>query len=150
VEGDDSCEVAAVDSTGRIALWKIGAAYASYWPTLAHDAGRTGCFTELLTLAPRSQGLLSAVYCYPNPVKKTNTTVIRYYAGPGVRKVHLMIFDLAGDLAAEFDGPAIAATDNEKTWDIRRVQSGVYRCRVEATGYNGKKEVKFCRIAIIK
>jgi M6 family metalloprotease-like protein len=150
LENDDSAEVAAIDSTGRLALWKTGAAYQSFWPTLAHDAGRTGCFSAVLTLAPRHAGLLSAVYCYPNPVKKKDFTIIRYYVGLGVRKVHLMIFDLAGDRVAEFDGPAIAATDNEKVWDIKKIQSGVYRCRVEATGFNGKKEVKFCRIAVIK
>jgi hypothetical protein len=51
--------------------------------------------------------------------------------------VHIKIFDLAGDLVTEFDGPGTGGRDNEVVWDVSGVQTGVYFAHIEASGQAG-------------
>jgi len=39
--------------------------------------------------------------------------------------------------------------DNEVTWNLDGIESGVYNARLEAVG-NSKREYKFFKIAVIK
>ncbi|RMG69074.1 MAG: T9SS C-terminal target domain-containing protein [Calditrichaeota bacterium] len=88
-----------------------------------------------------------AVYCWPNPARE-GFTFIRYYLKEA-SQVRIQIFDLAGDLVAQMEGPGLARTDNEVRWDLSGVQSGVYFGRVEAN--NGSQtEVRFIKIAVVK
>lgn len=71
-------------------------------------------------------------YNWPNPVYD-RTTQIRYYLNEDAR-VHIKIYDLAGDLVTEFDGPGYGARDNETVWDVSSVQSGIYFAHLNAAG----------------
>jgi hypothetical protein len=40
--------------------------------------------------------------------------------------------------------------DNETSWNVNDIQSGVYLVRIEAKGLNGKTETNIIKIAVIK
>ena len=90
----------------------------------------------------------ASVYNYPNPTEGQSTT-IRYTLGQEAQ-VDIRIYDLSGDLVAEFPGTGLAHTDNEIVWDLSGVASGIYLCRVEARGTGGGEETTFCKIAVVK
>ena len=48
--------------------------------------------------------------------------------------MHIKIFDLAGDLVTEFDGPGVGGRDNETVWDVSGVQTGIYYAHIDASG----------------
>ena len=87
-------------------------------------------------------------YNWPNPVYD-GQTFIRYYVSED-SKINIKIFDLAGDFVAELNNTAIGGMDNETTWNVNNIQSGVYFARVEATGNSGKTESTIIKIAIVK
>ncbi len=87
-------------------------------------------------------------YNWPNPVYD-GQTFIRYYVSED-SKINIKIFDLAGDFVAELNNTAIGGMDNETTWNVNNIQSGVYFARVEAIGNSGKSESTIIKIAIVK
>jgi len=87
-------------------------------------------------------------YNWPNPVYD-GQTFIRYYVSED-SKINIKIFDLAGDFVAELNNTAIGGMDNETTWNVNNIQSGIYLARVEATGTSGKTESTIIKIAIVK
>jgi len=87
-------------------------------------------------------------YNYPNPVYD-GTTFIRYYVSED-SKINIKIFDLAGDFVAELNDDASGGMDNETTWNVGDVQSGVYLARIEASGTSGKTEHAIIKIAVVK
>ncbi len=87
-------------------------------------------------------------YNYPNPVYGGETQ-IRYYVSEN-SKVNIKIFDLAGDYVAELNANATGGIDNETTWNVGKIQSGVYFARIEAVGESGKTEQNIIKIAIVK
>jgi len=87
-------------------------------------------------------------YNWPNPVYD-GQTFIRYYVSED-SKINIKIFDLAGDFVAELNNTAIGGMDNETTWNVNNIQSGVYFARLEATGNSGKSESTIIKIAIVK
>jgi hypothetical protein len=87
-------------------------------------------------------------YNYPNPVYETETQ-IRYYVSED-SKINIKIFDLAGDFVAELNDDAIGGYDNETTWSVNDIQSGVYLARIEASAASGKTESAIIKIAIVK
>ncbi len=121
------------------------------WPQLMHDALNTGLDegatspTTLSEFFPESRA-----YNWPNPVRKEDLfkTHIRYFVRDDA-KVHVKIFDMAGDLVTEFDGPGQGGLDNEVVWDVSGIQSGVYFARIGADGTNGSGHAVI-KIAVIK
>lgn len=87
-------------------------------------------------------------YNWPNPVYD-GQTFIRYYVSED-SKINIKIFDLAGDFVAELNNTAIGGMDNETTWNVNNIQSGVYFAHVEATAISGKTESTIIKIAIVK
>jgi len=63
--------------------------------------------------------------------------------------VRISIYDTAGDLVTEMDGPGLASVDNEVEWNVSGVQSGVYLAKVEAEG-SAERAVKIIKIAVVK
>ena len=59
------------------------------------------------------------------------------------------ILDLSGMKITELSGRGTAGMDNEVTWNVSNIQSGVYLARVEAHSAN-KSEVVFIKIAVVK
>ncbi|MFA4924252.1 MAG: T9SS type A sorting domain-containing protein, partial [Ignavibacteriaceae bacterium] len=87
-------------------------------------------------------------YNWPNPVYD-GQTFIRYYVSED-SKINIKIFDLAGDFVAELNNTANGGMDNETTWNVNNIQSGIYFARIEATGNSGKTESAIIKIAIVK
>jgi len=88
------------------------------------------------------------VYNWPNPAYG-GTTYIRFYVSEE-SKVNIKIFDMGGEIAAEFEKNVQADINTEIAWNVSNVSSGVYFARVEAVSSSGKSEYKFVKIAVIK
>ena len=153
VDGDGDIEVMVASDDGYVYMWDLEGAYdAEYvpWPMHAGDAQHTGAYpsSNLPPDIPQEE-LLSetSVYNIPNPTEG-NATLIRYRLGEEA-SVHIKIFNLAGELVEELIGPGLAHTENEISWDLTDIASGVYICRIEAAGASGT-ETAFCKIAVVK
>ena len=153
VDGDGDIEVMVGADDGYLYMWDLPGTYNNEnipWPMFAHDAQHTGAYPSF-HLPPDipEEELLSetSVYNFPNPTEG-NSTLIRYRLGEEAT-VRIKIFNLAGELVDEFSGPGDTHTENEITWDITDFASGVYICRVEASGSQGTKTA-FCKIAVAK
>ena len=90
----------------------------------------------------------SKAYNWPNPVYD-NETYIRFYVAEN-SQVQIKIIDLAGDLVAELSGSAIGGMENQITWDVSKIQSGIYFANIEVTSANSKSANKIIKIAVIK
>ena len=88
------------------------------------------------------------VYNWPNPVYDSKT-FIRYYINGIASTVTVKILDLSGELVTTLNGTAFSNADNEITWDVSTVQSGIYYGVVEAQ-IDGSKERKIIKIAVVK
>ncbi len=138
--GDSVFLAVASSATGSVSAWLTGrtsgSAKASLypWPQYQHDAQHSGVDMSGITGVPLSNEFFpeGRAYNWPNPVYD-RTTQIRYYLNEDAR-VHIKIYDLAGDLVTEFDGPGYGARDNETVWDVSSVQSGIYFAHLNAAG----------------
>ena len=73
---------------------------------------------------------------------------LRYFTSEDAN-VTITILDLSGKKITELSGRGTAGMDNEVTWNVSNIQSGVYLARVEARGAS-KDEVVFIKIAVVK
>jgi hypothetical protein len=89
----------------------------------------------------------SRVYNWPNPVYGQSTQ-IRYFTAEDAN-VTITILDLSGVKITELTGRGTAGMDNEVTWNVSNIQSGIYLARVEARGTT-RSEVVFVKIAVVK
>ncbi|MBZ0183533.1 MAG: T9SS type A sorting domain-containing protein [Melioribacteraceae bacterium] len=87
-------------------------------------------------------------YNWPNPVYD-NETYIRFYVSDD-SNAEIKIFDLAGDLVGELSSKAIGGMENEITWNVQNIQSGVYFAHLEVKSSSGKSAYKIIKIAVIK
>jgi hypothetical protein len=103
------------------------------------------------TEAPPAAGgtLLAASqsYAYPNPAHG-NSTIIRYRLGRGGR-VGMKIYDLSGELVEEIPEEIRPAGDNEYHWDLSRLGSGVYLCKLEVDD-GGEAASTLLKIAVMR
>lgn len=142
-----------LSSSGSMQAIELGVPYNDalmHWPQYLHDAqhlNQENSYTP--NPLPRSSEFLPAsrVYNWPNPVYG-RTTQIRYYV-PEDAHINVMIFDLAGAKVAELTDRAAGGIDNEMTWDVSNIQSGVYLARIEAKGNSGSS-VAVIKIAVVK
>lgn len=89
----------------------------------------------------------SRVYNWPNPVYGSSTQ-IRFYCAQDAN-IAVTVFDISGKKITELNGRAIAGIDTELSWDVSRIQSGVYLARVEASNQN-QSQARIIKIAIVK
>ncbi len=122
------------------------------WSQYMRDAQNTGLDESTLPLVPKSNEFLSAALAYnwPNPVGASDDykTYIRYFLSENAR-VHIKIFDPAGDMVTEFDGSGQGGFDNEVVWNVAKIQSGIYFAHIEASGSN-KNGHAIIKIAVVK
>jgi hypothetical protein len=144
---------------GNVYAWRTGTAHSGNatldmmpWSQYLHDAQNTGLDESTLPLVPKSNEFLPAALAYnwPNPVGAADDykTYIRYFLSENAR-VHIKIFDPAGDMVAEFDGPGQGGFDNEVVWNVAKIQSGIYFAHIEASGSN-KNGHTIIKIAVVK
>jgi hypothetical protein len=154
--------LAVASDDGHVYAWQTGTLgplptdgipdWKAPWPQYMHDAQNTGLVEDVLTYQPKSPDFFpsSRAYNWPNPVGVEHNfkTYIRYYVRDNA-KVTIKIFDMAGDLVAEFPAPGIGGFDNEVEWDVTNIQSGVYFAHIDAQGTSASGSTVI-KIAVIK
>lgn len=152
-DGDGDIEAMVGADDGYIYMWDVPGLYdweSVPWPMYAHDAQHTGAYpsAQLPPDIPEEVFFSEAsVYNFPNPTEG-NSTSIRYRLGEEA-SVRIKIFNLAGELVHEVAETGYPHTENEIQWDLTDIATGVYLCRVEASGSSGTKAA-FCKIAVVK
>ncbi len=121
------------------------------WPMAGHDARNTHAIpNEDLNPVDPDDVFFTAerAYVYPNPAN--GEAVVRYWLGADAT-VSINIYDIAGNLITEAQGPGVGGAFNEWTWSCADVASGVYYARVEVTAVDGGQSEKiFCKLAVVQ
>lgn len=110
--------------------------------TAASALSQTGTTPLSDVFLPRER-----VYNWPNPVYG-QTTRIRYYTTDPAR-ISVKIMTLAGTIVAVLEGTSSGGADEELSWDVSGIDSGVYLARVEAVA-GGRHEAVVIKIAVVK
>ncbi|MEK7727215.1 MAG: FG-GAP-like repeat-containing protein [candidate division KSB1 bacterium] len=150
LDKDGKLELVGVSGNGYVHVWRLPESSSrSDWPMYHHDAAQTSfnAIEETPVIVEGDLMPAQSVYNYPNPTEN-NATRIRYRLNASAR-VKISIYDVAGDLVTELEGPGNAQADNEVEWRVSNVQSGVYLARVEAEG-EGEKAVQMIKIAVVR
>ena len=152
-DNDDMVELLSMTDNGQLYSWQLKARKSEtklWWNQVNLNPSFNNFIAEKLTQIPAEISSLmpeASVYNYPNPNIQDFTT-IRYFLKDDA-KVNIKIFDLAGDLVTNFEGPGLGNIHNEQRWELSDVSSGIYLCRVEASSAD-EKSVKIFKIMVVK
>ncbi len=135
LDDDNGLELIAVTNQGSVYAWQLDVEEndpSVVWAQESNSPSKNIYLTASQAYSALSNSLMPAarVFNYPNP----NTgyqTKIHYYLNEAAT-VTIRIFDVSGMPVATFGGPGTGGVDNEISWDVRDVASGIYLCRVEA------------------
>jgi hypothetical protein len=121
------------------------------WPMAFRDTRHTSTL-PVEDLDPRktyTQFFMSErAFVYPNPAQ--DRAIIRYWLG-GEAQVRIKIFDLAGNLVKEADGPGVGGAYNEWAWACAGVASGVYFAHLEIVARSdSRRETALCKMSIVQ
>ncbi|HRI47140.1 MAG TPA: T9SS type A sorting domain-containing protein, partial [Ignavibacteriaceae bacterium] len=149
-EHENKSAFANFSQSGNLSSWIISDSKGSfYWN------GNSGCNqnTNFVASASVASSINSffpknKAYNYPNPVYESET-FIRYFISED-SKINIKIFDISGDLVDELSGSGRGGFDNEISWNVKNIQSGVYLARIEAQSNSDKKESAIIKIAVVK
>jgi len=150
LNNDVNTQLALVNENNLMYVWKIneseskvswGNKYGNNGNTAS--LGKAGSSNETTTFFP-----LAKAYNWPNPVYG-DETYIRFYVSEDA-KAELKIFDLGGDFVAELYGQATGGMDNEITWNVSDIQSGVYFAQLTVIRNGGSSESKVIKIVVVK
>jgi len=75
-------------------------------------------------------------------------THFRYYVNENA-SVTIRVFDIAGDKVTELNAPGMGGMDNDVTWNVGGVQSGIYFA-THRSGERGKTAVAIIKVAVVK
>jgi hypothetical protein len=121
------------------------------WPMAGRDARNTRAIplSDLKPIDPAEIFFApEKAYVYPNPA--SGEAIVRYWLGADAN-VSISIYDIAGNLVSEAQGPGEGGAYNEWTWSCADVASGVYYARVEVTAVTGGQSEKiFCKLAVVQ
>ncbi len=138
-----------INSNKDLTIWKLADNGGLSWAEEFSDVGNTSFIRSASDRNVISEFFpKNKAYNWPNPVYG-NETFIRYYVSED-SDVNIKIFDLAGDFVDELNHNGIGGIDNEVTWKVGDIQSGVYFARIEANGRSGNSDNKIIKIAVIK
>lgn len=105
--------------------------------TVNGDQGQAWSKTITLRIAPPES--FELFQNYPNPFNPTTTIA---YQLPLESRVRLVIYDLLGkEVSTLVDGHRSAGY-HQAEWDASSVSSGLYVCRIMATGHDGSEMVQ--------
>jgi hypothetical protein len=120
------------------------------WRQVRHDFSGSN-FLLKTTVSTMPGGTLvsqKSFYNYPNPVVGGKAYLRYRLTAPS--EATLTVYDMAGNrIYAPKTVPSEVGNDNEVEVDCGGLASGVYLCRLEVSS-SGKKEVVFCRMAVVK
>ncbi|MCL4551490.1 MAG: T9SS type A sorting domain-containing protein [Bacteroidetes bacterium] len=142
--------LAVLGSDNRLNVWSIGIPSFPFWASYYGDSYNRSIVQGTPSSQNKTQDFfpMSKAYNWPNPVYGSETK-IRYYVNEN-SDVNIKIFDLAGELVAELNSKATGGMDNETTWNVSKVQSGIYYAHLEVKGGSGASASKIIKIAVIK
>ena len=159
IDGDGAVDVAAA-ADDAVYVWQplswngdFASGTASAWAQAGGTAAGTRAYFAALGDPPSTQTgqLLPAArsYCYPNPVDgDTDKATVRFYLARDA-SVTLHVYDAIGTqvdrlAAADLRG----AAENEVSWSTDGYSSGLYLCRLTATGVDGSRGEVTLRMAV--
>lgn len=145
-------KLAAASTDSSLYVWNVGTIFDSSKIRWGNILGNNYHANVLETLEPgikKSSELLPKAFAYnwPNPTYGS-TTHIRYYLGKPA-SVKIKIFNLAGELVDEINGSGNGGLDNEVTWNVFNIQSGIYFAEIKASGA-GEEQSQIIKIAVVK
>ncbi len=159
VDGDGVADLAAA-AENAVHVWQpsswysgFGTAMTTGWGQAGGSAagGRAQLAIQSDPPSVRDRDLLPATraYCYPNPVDgKTGRATIRFYLSRPAM-VTLRVYDAVGNQIDHLDAAnPQAAAENELTWPVSGYGSGLYLCRLVASGEDGSKGDVTLRMAV--
>ncbi len=139
-----------VNESNIMYVWKLSDNESSI--SWGSEFGNTGNSASIGTAGSSNQTStffpLDKAYNWPNPVYG-DETFIRFFVSENA-EAEVKIFDLAGDFVAELFGQAVGGMDNEITWDVSDIQSGIYFAQLTVKRNGGSSETKIIKIAVIK
>ena len=150
LDSDEDVELVAINGENDLLI--IDTPYnflGNGWLMYRAGRGRGACFlsgppADMIPLEPKSYIVENSFYSYPNPATDDFVRIRYKLLKQSNQNPQVKIFDLAGELIAQFEGEGTGAY-NEIVWDISDIASGVYICGLEVQG-----EIEFCKIAIAK
>lgn len=153
LDQDGDIDIACAAEDGFVYVWDVPAAFQAnrvIWGAYLRDPKRSGTFKDLLPLASPPIELIPAksAYNYPNPARGPSTTIRYYLSEPA--NVKIRIFDMAGQHVRTLAGPGVALTDNEVTWTLGGIQSGVYFAKIHAVAVSGRRITRTVKIAVTR
>ncbi|MCE1188076.1 MAG: T9SS type A sorting domain-containing protein [Ignavibacteria bacterium] len=142
--------VSTLDSLNNFAIWQLADRAVSIAAgTNGYVGNENRKIVQLGTQVTKQAFLPSdKVYNYPNPVYG-GVTNIRYYTDEEA-EITVKIFDISGDLVTTLHKHTSGKIEEEVSWNVNSIQSGVYLARVEASGISGKNSHTIIKIAVIK
>lgn len=120
------------------------------WRQAHHDFSGSNFLPKTAVSGTPASALVAekSFYNYPNPVVGGKTYVRYRLTSPS--EATLTVYDMAGNqIYQPKTVPAEVGNDNEVEVDCGGLASGVYLCRLEVNSA-GKKEVVFCKMAVVK
>ena len=149
----DTLAIAVLAGDGYLYAFKTSQLYNEnniLWKGIFNDKYLSNSNYKSLSSSVVYSDFLPAEKCYnwPNPVYN-GKTFIRYFLNGTATSVTVKILDLSGELITTLTGTSYPKADNEVTWDVTNVQSGVYYGVIEAT-VNGSSERRIIKIAVVK
>ena len=150
-----------VSTAGWVYRWRLAREImpdSLFWPAVGYDAGRSfacGGGSALPVLAGAGDPL--TFFSYPNPTAGTREVMFKYRFSAPASNVRLDIMTFSGFRvfsSTSMGAPPSHLTGSFPDWNELRVPvgtlaPGLFRCRMEAT-INGKKQVKFWKLAVTK
>ena len=161
LDGDGGLELAALAGDFACA-WDaerlapgLGGSGIAAWGQSAADAQGSRAVRGERSPAPPRVGLLPAdkAYCYPNPVGPLDRAHLRFFLSQPA-DLELEVFDAIGRRVEKrrwnAGSPQAVPGENEITWATGDYESGLYLCRLEASGADGSRGHVIVRMAVAR
>ncbi|MBT3344991.1 MAG: hypothetical protein HN404_18485 [Gemmatimonadetes bacterium] len=155
VDGDGQIDVAVPTQLG-VQLFEPGIASATSaasiaWSQAGGDAAQQSRHAlTLVTQGPDTGALLPAkrAYCYPNPVSGRDPNANVRFRLAADATVKLDIYDAIGERVETMKATLAGGVEHELSWSVADYASGLYLCRLQATGDAGGRGEVTLRLAV--
>ncbi|NLE00999.1 MAG: hypothetical protein GX640_14120 [Fibrobacter sp.] len=160
LDNDRVPDLISVSKSGWVYRWEIEKAIlpdSLFWPMTGYDNGRSFAYGGNIVPVITVEKEPVTFFSYPNPTRGLKKVRMKYkFSGPA-SDVKLDIFSQTGFKVyshSKMGNPPIDLTGSFPSWNelevsVEKFGPGVYRCRLEAT-INGKKQVKYWKMAVVK
>lgn len=158
-DNDNTIDIFMVSDRGWVYRWELRNAMSldsAFWRQTGYDGSRGFAYLGKLGDLSGTEDKPLSFYSYPNPTNGASSVQFRFQFGGPAKDVRLDVFTYTGYHVYSWQPAKDAYLKN---WNavhelpeeipLRKYGPGVYRCRMEAT-VNGKKEVQFWKMAVVK